>query len=35
MPLPGFVIGNDGAVTPANGTLMADLVELPAVWPPG
>jgi hypothetical protein len=34
MPLPGFAVSADGAVTELQGTLMADLVGLPAVWPP-
>jgi hypothetical protein len=34
MPLPGFAMSADGAVTELQGTLMADLVGLPAVWPP-
>ena len=34
MPLPGFAVSAQGAVAQIEGTLMADLVGLPAVWPP-
>jgi hypothetical protein len=34
MPLPGFAVSSDGTVTELQGTLMADLVGLPVVWPP-
>ena len=34
MPLPGFAVSADGAVSEVQGMLMADLVGLPAVWPP-
>jgi len=34
LPLPGFAVSASGAVTESQGTLMADLVGLPAVWPP-
>jgi hypothetical protein len=34
MPLPGFDVSAAGAVAELQGTLMADLVGLPAVWPP-
>jgi hypothetical protein len=34
MPLPGFEVSAQGTVSQINGTLMADLVGLPAVWPP-
>jgi hypothetical protein len=33
-PLPGFALSAQGAVTQIEGTLMADLAGLPAVWPP-
>jgi hypothetical protein len=34
MPLPGFAVSAQGAVAQIEGTMMADLVGLPAVWPP-
>lgn len=34
-PLPGFEISSQGTVSQIQGTLMADLAGLPAVWPPG
>jgi hypothetical protein len=34
MPLPGFAVSAEGAVTEVQETPMADLVGLPAVWPP-
>jgi hypothetical protein len=34
MPLPGFAVSAQGAVAQIEGTLMADLAGLPAVWPP-
>jgi hypothetical protein len=34
MPLPGFAVSAQGAVNEVQGTLMADLVGLPVVWPP-
>ena len=35
MPLPSFAVSAQGAVNEVQGTLMADLVGLPVVWPPG
>jgi hypothetical protein len=34
MPLPGFAVSTQGVVSEVQGTLMADLVGLPAIWPP-
>jgi hypothetical protein len=34
MPLQGFAVAADGSVAELDGTLMADLAGLPAVWPP-
>jgi hypothetical protein len=34
MALPGFSVSAQGAVSQIEGTLMADLAGLPAVWPP-
>jgi hypothetical protein len=33
-PVPGFSVSAQGAVSQIEGTLMADLAGLPAVWPP-
>jgi hypothetical protein len=32
--LPGFSVSAQGEVTQVEGTLIADLAGLPAVWPP-
>jgi uncharacterized membrane protein YraQ (UPF0718 family) len=34
MPLPGFAVSAEGSVAQIEGTMMADLAGLPAVWPP-
>jgi hypothetical protein len=34
LPLPGFTVGEDGTLTRAAGQLLADILELPAEWPP-
>jgi hypothetical protein len=34
MPVPGFAVSAQGAVAQIEGTMMADLAGLPAVWPP-
>jgi hypothetical protein len=34
LPVPGFSVSAQGAVSQIEGTLMADLAGLPAVWPP-
>jgi hypothetical protein len=34
LPLPGFTIALDGKIAPADGTRLADILELPAEWPP-
>jgi hypothetical protein len=34
LSLPGFSIAADGAITPADGKRLADILELPAEWPP-
>jgi hypothetical protein len=34
LPLPGFVVAENGAVTRADGTRFADILGLPVEWPP-
>jgi hypothetical protein len=34
LPLPGFAIAGDGKITPAEGKRLADILEVPAEWPP-
>ncbi len=34
LPLPGFTIAADGQITRADGTRLADILELPTEWPP-
>jgi len=34
MPLPGFAVAADGKITPTDGQRLADLLGLPAEWPP-
>jgi hypothetical protein len=34
LPLPGFAVAEDGSITPADGTRLADILGLPAEWPP-
>ena len=34
LPLPGFTVGDDGSIKAADGTRLADILGLPAEWPP-
>jgi hypothetical protein len=34
LPLPGFTVGADGSIKAADGTRLADILGLPAEWPP-
>ena len=34
LPLPGFTVGQDRTITRAVGQSLADILELPAEWPP-
>lgn len=34
LPLPGFAVDQDGKITSSAGKPLADILELPAVWPP-